>query len=57
MRLSSPPFRLREKEMMRSVVGKVMWVGRAMVFLVGLAVILVLLFGAPSVAFATDGQL
>jgi hypothetical protein len=32
--------------MLRSVVSKVMWVGRATVFMVGLAVILALLFGA-----------
>ena len=53
---SSPPFRQREKEMIRNAVGKVMWVGRATVFLVGLAVILALLFGAASMAFATNGQ-
>jgi hypothetical protein len=40
--------------MTRSVVGKIMWVGRVTVFLVGLAVILALLFGAASIAFAKD---
>ena len=42
--------------MIRSVFGKVMWVGRAMVFLVGLAVILALMFGVASVAFTNDGR-
>lgn len=42
--------------MMRSAVGKVMWVGRATVFLVGFAVILAVLFGVTSMAFARDGQ-
>jgi hypothetical protein len=42
--------------MFRSAVSKVMWVGRATVFLVGLAVILALLFGVASMAFARDGQ-
>ena len=41
---------------MRSAVSKVMWVGRATVFLVGLAVILAVLFGVTSMAFARDGQ-
>jgi hypothetical protein len=43
-------------EMLRSAASKVMWVGRATVFLVGLAVILALLFGVTSMAFARDGQ-
>ena len=38
--------------MVRSVFGKVMWVGRATVFLVGLAVILALIFGVATAAFA-----
>ena len=39
--------------MIRSaVVSKVMWVGRATVFLVGLAVILALVFGTATAAFA-----
>ena len=38
--------------MVRSVFGKVMWVGRATVFLVGLAVILALVFGVTTAAFA-----
>ena len=42
--------------MVRSVFGKVMWVGRATVFLVGLSVILALMFGVASMAFARDGQ-
>lgn len=42
--------------MIRSAIGKVMWVGRATVFLVGLAVILVLLFGVASMALAKDGD-
>jgi hypothetical protein len=42
--------------MARSVFGKVMWVGRATVFLVGLAVILALVFGAASVAFGADDK-
>jgi hypothetical protein len=43
--------------MFRSAVGKVMWVGRVTVFLMGLAVILALVFGVASMAFARDGQL
>jgi hypothetical protein len=42
--------------MLRSAASKVMWVGRATVFMVGLAVILGLLFGVASMAFARDGQ-
>ncbi len=42
--------------MIRSAASKVMWVGRATVFLVGLAVILALVFGVASMAFARDGQ-
>ena len=42
--------------MLRSAVRKVVWVGRATVFLVGLAVILAVLFGVTSMAFARDGQ-
>jgi hypothetical protein len=42
--------------MVRSVVSKVMWVGRATVFLVGLAVILALVFGAASAALGANGQ-
>ncbi len=41
--------------MIRSAVSKVMWVGRATVFLVGLAVILALVFGVVSRATAHDG--
>jgi hypothetical protein len=42
--------------MIRSVVSKLMWVGRATVFMVGLAVILALMFGVGSMAFAANGQ-
>jgi len=41
--------------MIRSVAGKVLWVGRATVFLVGLAVILALVFGVASTAFGHGG--
>src|SRR5215212_7810267 len=41
--------------MLRSAAGKVMWVGRATVFVVGLAVILALLFGVASAALAGTG--
>jgi hypothetical protein len=41
--------------MLRSTVSKVMWVGRATVFLVGLAVILALVLGAASAAFGANG--
>lgn len=42
--------------MLRSVVSRVMWVGRATVFLVGLAVILALIFGIASTAFGANGK-
>jgi hypothetical protein len=42
--------------MVRSVVSKVMWLGRATVFLVGLAVILAVIFGVASMAFAANGD-
>lgn len=41
--------------MLRSTVGKVMWVGKATVFMVGLAVILALVFGVVSAAFGANG--
>ncbi len=41
--------------MTRTIFGKVMWVGRATVFLVGLAVILALVFGAASTAMSATG--
>jgi hypothetical protein len=41
--------------MLRGTVSKVMWVGRATVFLVGLAVILAVMFGVASAAFGTNG--
>ena len=40
----------------RSVVGKVMWVGKATVFLVGLAMILALVFGVASTALGANGE-
>lgn len=42
--------------MLRNTAGKVMWVGRATVFLVGLAVILALVVGAASTALGADGK-
>jgi hypothetical protein len=41
--------------MMRSAVGKVMWVGKATVFLVGLAVIMALVLSVSSAALAGTG--
>jgi hypothetical protein len=41
--------------MLRSAASKVMWVGRATVFLVGLAVILALVLGAASMAMSATG--
>jgi hypothetical protein len=40
----------------RSAAGKVLWVGRATVFLVGLAVILALVFGATTTALGANGK-
>ena len=42
--------------MIRNAASKVMWVGRATVFLLGVAVILALLFGVASSAFAHGGN-
>ena len=42
--------------MLRSTASKVMWVGRATVFLLGVAVILALLFGVASTALAHGGE-
>jgi hypothetical protein len=42
--------------MIRSAVGKVMWVGRATVFLVGLSVILAVVFGVASAALGANGN-
>jgi hypothetical protein len=42
--------------MLRSTASKVMWVGRATAFLVGLAVILALLFGVASMALGANGN-
>ena len=41
--------------MLRGAAGKVMWVGRATVFSVGLAVILAVVFGAASTALGANG--
>lgn len=41
--------------MIKSVAKKVTWMGRATVFLVGLAVILALVFGVASAAFGATG--
>lgn len=40
----------------RSAAKKVLWVGRATVFFVGLAVILALIFGVASTALGADGN-
>jgi hypothetical protein len=42
--------------MIRGAASKVMWVGRATIFMVGLSVVLALLFGVASMAFADNGQ-
>ena len=42
--------------MKKMLFSKVMWIGRATIFLVGLAVILALVLGAASVAFGADGK-
>jgi hypothetical protein len=42
--------------MLRHAAGKVMWVGKATVFLVGLAVILALVFGAATAALGANGK-
>ena len=42
--------------MLGKAVGKVVWAGRATVFLVGLAVILALMFGAATTAMGADGR-
>ena len=42
--------------MLRNSVAKVMWIGRATIFLVGLAVILAVVFGVASAAFAGNGD-
>jgi hypothetical protein len=41
--------------MLRSTLSKVMWVGRATVFLVGLAVILAMVLGVAAAAFGANG--
>jgi hypothetical protein len=41
--------------MLRSTVSKLMWVGRATVFVVGLAVILALMLGVATAAFGANG--
>jgi len=45
----------KERHMIRSAIGKVMWVGRATVFLAGLAVILALTVGMASSALGAEG--
>jgi hypothetical protein len=42
--------------MLRNAASKVMWVGRATVFVVGLAVILALVLGAATAAFGANGD-
>jgi hypothetical protein len=42
--------------MLRSTASKVMWVGRATVFLVGLSVVLALIFGVVSTALGANGN-
>jgi hypothetical protein len=42
--------------MLRSAISKVMWVGRATVFMVGLAVILAVVLGVATMAFAANGD-
>ena len=42
--------------MIRTTFSRVMWVGRAAVFTVGLAVILAVVFGVASMAFAANGD-
>ena len=42
--------------MLRNVAGKVLWVGKATVFLVGLSVIVALIFGVASMALGANGK-
>jgi hypothetical protein len=42
--------------MIRSAVSKVMWAGRATVFLVGLAVIMAMVLGVASMALGANGK-
>ena len=42
--------------MLRSTVSKVMWVGRATVFLVGLSMMLAVVLGVASVALGANGD-
>jgi hypothetical protein len=56
---SGPIHRARresEQVMIRSTASKVMWVGRATVFLVGLSVILALVFGVATTAMGANGN-
>src|SRR5215211_1334045 len=41
--------------MLRTVFGKVMWVGRATIFMVGLAMVLALVFGVATTALGATG--
>ena len=52
----SVPLQKENTELGRSVVSKVIWVGRATVFLVGLSVILAVIFGVASTALGADGE-
>lgn len=42
--------------MLRGAIGKIVWVGRATVFLVGLSVILAVVLGVATMAFAANGD-
>lgn len=42
--------------MVKSIFSRVMWVGKATVFMVGLSVILAAIFGVASMAFAANGK-
>src|SRR5215216_7349942 len=52
----SRPHAKEATDMLRNVADKVMWVGRAAVFVVGLAVILALVLGAATAAFGANGD-
>jgi|GEM_PF-1006510 hypothetical protein len=50
------PLTQEQIEMIRSAASKVMWMGRATVFTVGLAVILALVFGVATTAMGANGK-
>src|SRR5215207_926523 len=52
----SRPHAKEAADMLRDVAGKIMWLGRATVFVVGLAVIVALVLGAASAAFGANGD-